>query len=323
MTNSDSGAQTQARVQARRQAAAPQAPNNPSPRFAWLLLALAVLCWAGNFIAGRALRNDVPAVALTFWRWVVALAILLPFTYTGLKAQWPVIRRSWKVLCLLGLFATVLQHIPIYWGLSQTTATNAALLQAASPIFILLLSVAILKERLRPIAVIGMVVSLCGVIVVVSRADLQLLRSLQLNPGDALIVGSAVSWACYTITLRFRPPELSGLHLLTLIAAVSALMVAPLWAIEMAAGKFIVPGLAAIGGILYVGVSASVVAYIAWNRGVALIGPARAAPFMYLMLVYTPLLSIALLGEEVHLYHLAGGALIIAGIYLATLQRGR
>src|SRR5204863_7312196 len=116
-------------------------------------------------------------------------------------------------------------------------------------------------------------------------------------------------------------PELSGLHLLTLIAGVSVMMLAPLWAIEMAAGAAVAPSPAAIGGILYVGIFATVLAYIAWNRGVALVGPARAAAFMYLMLVYTPLLSIALLGEEVHGFHLAGGALIIAGIYLATLRR--
>ena len=296
-------------------------PATPSARVAWLLLAIAVLCWAGNFITGRALRDEVPAVALTFWRWSVALALLLPFTHRGLRAQWPALRRSWKVLLLLGAFASVLQHIPVYWGLQDTTATNAALLNATSPIFILLLSVAILKERLRPIAVIGAIVSLVGVVVIVTRADWHLLASLRLNPGDAWIIASSVAWACYTITLRWRPAELSGLQFLTAITGISVLLLFPLWLLEMAMGRTFAPSPAAIGGILYVGVFASVVAYIAYNRGVALIGPARAAPFMYLMLVYTPLLSILLLGEPVRAYHLAGGLLIVAGIYLATLRR--
>jgi len=295
----------------------------PAPHTAFLLLTLAVACWAGNFVAGRALRNDVPAVALTFWRWVLALSLLLPFTWSGIRAQWPVVRRSWKVLSLLGLFASVLQHVPVYLGLRETTATNGALLNATSPMFIVLLSVLVLRERLRPITVISMVVSLAGVVVIICRGDLDVLRTLQLNRGDAWIIASAVAWGCYTITLRFRPPELSGLHLLTLICATSVLALAPLWALELALGHTFAPTLPVIGGILYVGVFASVVAYIAWNRGVAIVGPARAAPFMYLMLVFTPLLSIVLLGEPVRGFHFAGGVLIISGIYLATLFRSR
>jgi drug/metabolite transporter (DMT)-like permease len=290
---------------------------------AWLLLTLAVICWAGNFVAGRALRDDVPAVALTFWRWLLAFCLLLPFAWSGIRERWPVVRRSWKVLWLLGLFASVLQHVPVYLGLRETTATNGALLNATSPMFIVLLSVLVLKERLRPIVGLGMLVSLAGVVVIVSRGDLDVLRNLQLNRGDAWILASAVAWGCYTISLRFRPPELSGLHLLTLICGASVLSLAPLWALELALGRTFAPTLPVIGGILYVGVFASVVAYVAWNRGVAIVGPARAAPFMYLMLLFTPLLSIALLGEPVRGYHLAGGALIIAGIYVATLFRSR
>jgi drug/metabolite transporter (DMT)-like permease len=297
-------------------------PRATSTKTAWLLLALAVLCWAGNFVVGRALRNEVPAIALTFWRWTLAFAILLPFSFGGLRSNWPVIRRSWKVLFLLGLFASVLQHIPIYWGLRETTATNASLLNSTSPIFILMASVIVLHERPRPIAWIGALVSLVGVAVIVTRGDPHVIASLALNRGDALILLTAISWAGYTIALRFRPPELSGLVMLAAIVGASVLMLAPLWAIETALGHVFVPSLPAIGGILYVGIFASVVAYIAWNRGVALVGPARAAPFMYLMLVYTPVLGILFLGERVYGYHLVGGALIIGGIWLATFRRG-
>jgi drug/metabolite transporter (DMT)-like permease len=231
-----------------------------------------------------------------------------------------VIRRSWKILCLLALFATVLQHIPIYWGLRDTTATNAALLNATSPIFIALASVVLLRYRLRALAIFGSLLSFAGVLVIVSRGSLGVLRAFELNTGDAWILLSALSWAGYTVCLRWRPAELRGLDLLTLIAAVSVAMLAPLCAIEAAAGRVLVPTVESIAGIVYVGVVASVLAYISWNHGVAQIGPARAGPFMYLMLVYTPILSILFLGERVELFHLAGGTLIIAGIYLATIR---
>ena len=290
---------------------------------AYLLLALAVLCWAGNFVVGRWLRFSAPPVALTFWRWTVALAVLAPFTFSHLRSQWPVVRRSWKVLCLLALFATVLQHIPIYWGLRDTTATNASLLNATSPIFIALTSVLILRHRLSALAIFGTLLSFAGVLVIVSRGSLDVLRTFELNKGDAWILLSALSWAGYTVSLRWRPTELRGLDLLTLIAAVSVMMLAPLCAIEAAAGRVLVPTVESIAGIAYVGIVASVLAYIGWNHGVAQIGPARAGPFMYLMLVYTPLLSIAFLGEHIELFHFAGAALIIAGIYLATVRAKR
>jgi len=301
----------------------PAQPAAKSALPAYLLLALAVLCWAGNFVIGRWLRYSAPPVALTFWRWGVALAVLAPFTFSHLRHQWPVIRRSWKVLCLLALFATVLQHIPIYWGLRDTTATNAALLNATSPIFIALASLLLLGTRLSALAVFGTLLSFAGVLVIVSRGSLDVLRTFELNTGDAWILLSALSWAGYTVCLRWRPAELRGLDLLTVIAAASVMMLAPLCVIEALAGRVLVPTAESIAGIAYVGIVASVLAYISWNHGVAQIGPARAGPFMYLMLVYTPLLSILFLGERIEPFHLAGAALIIAGIYLATVRANR
>jgi drug/metabolite transporter (DMT)-like permease len=285
---------------------------------AYGMLAVAVLCWAGNFVIGRALRFDAPPVALTFWRWTVAFLVLAPFTLQHLRSHWPVIRRSWKIIVLLALFATVLQHIPYYWGLSETTATNAALLNSASPVFIVVLSVVLLHERFRALAYAGIALSVAGVFVIVGRGDLQTIRALHLNAGDIWVLIGTLSWAGYTVCLRWRPPELRGLDLLALIAAASVMLLAPLYVVEMATGKFLKPSGTSLMGIAYVGVVASVLAYEAWNRGVARIGPARAGPFMYLMLLFTPLLSIAFLAERVQTYHFAGAALIVAGIYLAT-----
>jgi len=298
-------------------------PAAKSAVSAYALLALAVLCWAGNFVIGRWLRYSAPPVALTFWRWTVALVVLAPLTLSHLRHQWTAIRRSWKILCLLALFATVLQHIPIYWGLRETTATNAALLNATSPIFIALASVLFLGTRISALAVFGTLVSFAGVLVIVSRGSLDVLRTFELNSGDAWILLSALSWAGYTVCLRWRPAELRGLDLLTVVATISVIMLAPLCVIEAMAGRVLVLTAASIVGIAYVGIVASVLAYISWNHGVAQVGPARAGPFMYLMLVYTPILSILFLGERIEPFHLAGAALIIAGIYLTTARANR
>jgi drug/metabolite transporter (DMT)-like permease len=299
----------------------PAAAHDIPVSAAYLLLALAVLCWAGNFVIGRGLRFDAPPVALTFWRWTLAFVVLAPFSYRHWRRQWPVIRRRWKIITLLALFATVLQHIPIYWGLSQTSATNGALLNATSPVFIVLLSVLLLHERLAPIAILGSLVSLTGVAMIVSRGDPQTIFGLRLNAGDIGVLVGTLGWAAYTVCLRWRPPELRGLDLLGLIAGVSVAMLAPLYVLEMAAGRTMQVNGPTLTGIAYVGIVASVLAYMGWNRGVAKVGPARAAPFMYLMLLFTPLLAIVFLGERLQFYHFAGAGLIISGIYLATATR--
>ena len=284
----------------------------------YLLLSLAVLSWAGNWVIGRALRFDAPPVAITFWRWAIALALLAPFTYPHLRNRWNVILRSWKILCLLGLLATVCQHIPIYIGLRHTTATNGALLNATSPIFIILLSMVLVGARLSAKGVIGGVISLTGVLTVVSRGDLDVLRALELNAGDIWVLVGTLAWAGYTVCLRWRPAELDHLAFLTMLAAIGVIATAPLYALEIASGLTLRLNAASILGVAYIGIVATVAAYIFWNGAVQQVGPARAGPFMYLMLVFTPVLSIIFLGEGLRLYHFAGGVLIISGIYLTT-----
>jgi drug/metabolite transporter (DMT)-like permease len=291
-----------------------------SRSLAYLLLTLAVLGWAGNWVIGRALRFDAPPVAITFWRWAIALALLVPFTFPYLRERWRLVLRSWRILVVLGLLATVLQHIPVYAGLRHTTATNGALLNAMSPIFMVFLA-ALVGERLNARSIVGSLISLAGVVTVVSRGDPDVLRELGLNAGDFLVLAGTLSWAGYTVCLRWWPSHLKGLPVLTVLAAVGVLATAPLYALEIASGEVLKPTAATLLGIGYMGVVATILGYICWNGSVQTVGAARAGPFMYLMLVFTPLLSIVFLGEQLHLYHVAGAALIVAGIVLTTSKR--
>jgi drug/metabolite transporter (DMT)-like permease len=278
-----------------------------------------VLAWAGNWVIGRALRFDAPPAAITFWRWVIAFAVLLPFTYPYLREHWRSILRSWKILCVLGLLATVFQHIPIYEGLRHTTATNGALLNATSPIFIAFLA-SLTGDTLTAKSLLGIMLALSGVAVVVTRADPALLRTLSLNAGDVWVLVGTVSWAGYTVCLRWWPAQHERLPALAALAAVGVLATAPFYALEIVRGELLAPSIGSMLGIVYIGVIATVVGYIFWNGGVQKLGPARAGPYMYLMLVFTPLLSIVFLGEKLQLFHLAGAALIVAGVALASAR---
>jgi drug/metabolite transporter (DMT)-like permease len=292
-----------------------------SPYFPYLLLAVAVLFWAGNWVFARALRFDVPPVALAFWRWLVALVILTPFAYRHVLRQWRMIAGSWRVLCLLALLATVFQHIPVYIGLRQTTATNGALLNSVTPVLILLLSRLLFAERLSLRQILGVSISLLGVAVILTTGDFTALATLGLNRGDLWVLVATLAWAIYTVCLRWRPAELNLLAMLWMIAAIGVCAMAPFYAWEIASGRTLNPTTEVLGALLYIGALSTVVSYVFWNRAVQQIGPNRAGPFMYLMLVYTPLLAIVFLGERLHLYHLVGCVLILGGIYLTS--RGR
>ena len=292
-----------------------------SPYLPYLLLAVAVLFWAGNWVFARALRDDVPPVALAFWRWMVALVILTPFAYAHVRRQWRMIAQSWRVLALLALLATVFQHIPVYIGLRETTATNGALLNSVTPVLILLLSRLLFAERLSLTQVAGVSISLLGVTVILAAGDFAALATLHLNRGDLWVLLATLAWAIYTVCLRWRPVELNLLAMLWMIAAIGVCAMAPFYGWEIASGSTLNPTPGVLGALLYIGALSTVVSYVFWNRAVQEIGPNRAGPFMYLMLVYTPLLAIVFLGERLHLYHLVGCVLILGGIYLTS--RGR
>lgn len=292
-----------------------------SPFFPYALLAIAVLLWAGNWVFARALRFDAPPVALAFWRWLIALVILSPLAYSHVRQQWRVVLRSWRVLCLLALLATVLQHIPVYVGLRDTTATNGALLNSTTPIMIFVLSRVLFGEHWSARQALGVAISLGGVVAIVARGELTVLAGLQLNGGDLWVLFATLSWAIYTVCLRWRPAELDPLAMLWTIAALGVVAMLPLYAWELAIGRTVRLTPIALAGIAYMGVFATVVAYVFWNRAVQQVGPNRAGPFMYLMLVYTPLLAMVFLDERLQLYHFIGCALILGGIYLAASGR--
>jgi drug/metabolite transporter (DMT)-like permease len=255
---------------------------------------------------------------MAFWRWVVALVILSPLAYPHVRRQWRVILGAWRVLCPLALLVTVFQHIPVYIGLRDTTATNGALLNSATPIMIFVLSRVLVGERVAGRQALGVAISLAGVVAIVARGDVTALAGLHLNPGDLWVLQGTLAWAVYTVCLRWRPAELDPLALLWTIAAIGIVAMLPLYAWELAAGRTLNLTVTAVSGIVYMGVFATVVAYVFWNRAVQQVGPNRAGPFMYLMLVYTPLLAIAFLGEQLYLYHFIGCTLILGGIFLTA-----
>lgn len=286
---------------------------------AHLLLILAVTFWAGNFLIGRAVRADVPPVALAFWRWAGAAALLAPFAARDAwRSRAAFARRAPETLALAFLGVAAFNTL-IYLGLQTTTALNAFLFQAAMPVAIVALGVAAFGERLDARGAVGLALSLCGAAWVIVEGRPGRLASLELAGGDLLVLAAVIAYAGYSVLLR-RRPKVGGLPLAFVTFAIGTAMLAPFFLWEHAVRPF-EPSAAAFAALAYVMVFPSVASYLAFNRGVELIGSARAGAHLHLMPVLGSAGAVVLLGEAVRPFHLVGVVAVAAGVALAAGQR--
>lgn len=285
----------------------------------YLLLAMANLFWAGNWIVGRGMRADVPPIALSFWRWIIALACLLPLAWPYLKRDHAVLLAGWRSLAVLGILGTCLYNALTYLGLQQTEAINGLLLNSFIPIVIVALAWAFQGKRLRGGEAVGIAASFAGVLNIVARGDPHNLLLLTLNLGDVWILLSVVAWAVYTLLLPKRPAA-HPLAFLFAIAAIGVVATLPIYLFELASGRHINPSVGAWLAIGYAGVFPAFLGFIFWNRGVEQVGASKAGLFIHLLPAFGILLAAIFLGERLLSFHFVGIALIFGGIFL-TMRR--
>ncbi|MGE5514289.1 MAG: DMT family transporter [Bacteroidota bacterium] len=286
----------------------------------WLiLLVVPPLLWAGNALVGRAVVGRIDPIELSFWRWLVALTALLPFTGRSLLIHRQVLCRHWLAVVVMGLCSVGAYNTLLYMAMHTTTAINATLMGASMPLMILLLGRVWLGDVIRPAQALGILVSACGMLAVVTRGDPGRLLGLALTPGDGLMLLATLAWAIYSVMLRrFALPVPAATQLAAfVIVGLAALTPLAWWggAPTVAADGWM------WGAILYTGLLASLVAFYFWNRGVAAVGAATAGQYSYLIPLFTALAAIPLLGETFQWYHALGGGLIFSGIFLATRRR--
>lgn len=283
-----------------------------------LALALSSLFWAGNFIVGRALRDQAQPVALNFWRWTIALAILLYFSLPVLRQYYPLLLKQWRFIMMLAITGIAGFHIGVYQALQTTTAINALLFLSISPVLIVILSRLAFHEPIRLRQVLGIIISLLGVVALLTQGNPEQLLLLQFNVGDLWMLMSVLLWSIYSVVLRKKPRELPQLALLTSTIFAGVVVMLPLYLFTVSRGLGLELNFATAGGLLYISIFASVVAYFCWNYGVNQIGPNKAGTFLHLLPLFGAVLSMVFLGEMVHAYHLAGAALIAGGIGLTN-----
>ncbi len=282
-----------------------------------LLLTLTSLFWAGNVIVGRAIAGAVPPVTLACLRWVLATLIFLPFAWGSLRRDLGEIARHRGILLFLGLIGPACYNSLFYFGLVSTEALNGLVLNAAGPVFIALAAWGFFGDRLSPLQLAGMAAGFAGMLLIIAKGDPFSLTGLRFNPGDLILLTAIAAWSTYTAFLRKRP-RIGWQSYNFITYAIAAIANVPIAAGELALGHSVTSGWAAAGAVIYVAIFPSLLAYIFYNRGVELLGPAAAGLYMFLIPAFGAALAVGLLGETLHWFHTAGFALIIGGVLIGS-----
>ena len=302
-----------------------QGTGNLSPAFShglrspYFLLSVTSLFWSLNWVIGKAVVGTISPLTFTFIRWVIAVSAMMPFAFPLIRRHWPVVRRHWKAIAWIGFWGTGLHNAFAYVGLQYTTATNGVILNSSIPVLIILTGWLVYRDTITRLQAAGVAVSLAGVMAILTRGDPAVFASLTLNRGDLILLVGMVFWAVYTVLLRMKPVELPGLALLACCGSVGVVLLAPLAAAELLFfGGSVNVTPASVAAMLYVGIFPSFIGYVFWNRGVAEVGPNVAGIFIHLMPAFGSLLAWIFLGERFEAFHLAGIALILAGVWLTA-----
>lgn len=283
----------------------------------YLVLLLPPLFWAGNFIVGRAFSAELGAITMSFYRWLLALCLLAPFAYSRVRQELPIILNHLPILTVLALLSVASFNVLLYLGLRDTEATNALLINSSIPVWIVLFGVLFYNDSLTLRRGLGILVSLLGVSFLIFSGQSQ---RLTVNPGDLWVISSSIGWALYSLTLRKKPSDLSGLGFLAYIVLFGVCFNGLLLAINPLDEAPLPMTLDTLYAVGYVAIFASLGAYVCWNYGVGQLGAQVAGQYIHLMPFYGVLLASLFLNESLSYHHWVAGGLIATGLILALRQ---
>jgi len=289
----------------------------------YLLLLLVVLFWSGNFIVANGIQHNIPPVSLSFWRWAAAFLILLPFSLKSLLRQRKAIIRHLKIILILALLGVTNFSTFIYLGLKSSTVTNTVLVNSFTPIFIVIISRVGFNIRITTLQFTGIIISFAGLVWIITQGNPGVLLTLQFVKGDLWTLAASFSWALYTVLFQRYPPKLETSCFLATLLGSGLILLAPFYVWEALRGPAPVINLPTVGGIVYLGLFASLLAYIFWNRAVKAVGAHKAGVSNYLIPVFSIILAFFIFDERFKPYHPPGIILIFLGIFLTVHRRTR
>jgi len=286
---------------------------------AYLYLFLTVTFWAGNFIVGKlASFYDVPPFSLNFYRWFFAWLILAPFTIPEIIEKKEYIFKNYKLFAILGVTSITIFNSIVYYSLNFTQVISGVLMISTIPVMIMLFSSILNIEKTNIFQIIGVIFSFAGVIMIITKADIQILKNLDFNKGDITMVVAMFSWALYSTLLKRQKYEISQISLLQVVITFGLLFLIPIYFIEYQIGSRIILEKPFILILSYVVLFPGLASFLLWIKGISLIGANRSGVFLHLMPILSAIMAMIFFNEKFMFYHMLGACFIITGILLSN-----
>ena len=288
----------------------------------YLLIVITAIAWSGNTIIGRGVVDIIPPIGLAFWRWVAVLPIFLVIAWPHLRKDLPLVKKNWKIVVVLALLSISIYNTLIYQGLTMTTAINSFLINTSRPVIIVLFSLIIFREKITVLMGAGLVLAFAGTGVIIIRGDLNVLQTLQLNTGDIWIFVATIAFALYTVLYPKRP-NIHPASLLTACVLLGLIFLTPFFIWETITVGYVPLRIETFGGVAYLAIISTAVAYMAYNQAVENIGANKAGLVSYLLPIFGSILAILILDEIFQVFHGVGFALILGGVLVAARAKTR
>ncbi len=286
---------------------------------AYFMLTLCAFFWSGNFIVGKfAILYGVPPLTLNFLRWLIVWIILIPFTFRDILKNIRVIKKNFYPILLMSITSISIFNSVVYYSLNFTQVLNGALMISTIPVLIVFISFLFKIEKINFSQVLGLILSINGVLTIITRLDFTKLIHLDLNKGDLWLLVAMLSWAIYSTMLRTHKTDLKYLSFISVIVSIGLIFLFPQFLLEINNHQIIRFNFPVFLITTYVVLFAGLGSYVLWNKAVVIVGPNKAGIFLHLMPVFSSFMAIFLLNEKLMNFHIIGAIIIIIGIYLSS-----
>jgi len=288
---------------------------------AYIMLICATLFWAGNFMVGKyAFLTEIPPLSLVFFRWLLVWFILLPFTYKDVIKHKDIILNNLPLLFFLGFTSVGLFNSFTYLSLVYTQVINSSLFNTAIPAIIILLCFLFKVEKTNKFQISGLFISVCGILAIITKLNLDILFSLNFNKGDLIMIGGVLTWGIYSTLLKKKKFTLPLLTLVHIVCTFGLISVFPQFLYELWNGQVIKFDINLFYTLIFLALFPSIGSYYCWAGAVSIIGANRAGIFLSLIPLFSTIMAIAFYNEKFQFFHLIGAILILIGLYLSNKE---
>ena len=286
-----------------------------------ILLIASSFFWSGNFFSGKiAFLSDLTPFKLSFFRWILALLILLPFTYTQIIRDLEYYKKNILLMTIISILGVTIFNSFTYISLQTTMVINSTLMASVAPVMMIGFSWLIFRTKTTTLQFTGIILSLLGAFAIVLKGNLNNLYNLYFTAGDLWMLAAVVSWCLYSVLLKKIDSKTSQLANLEVMIIIGVIFIIPFYIMESFNSTYLPSTGLDLAIIGYVAVFASIVAFFSWNKGVSIIGPNRASLFLHLIPVFSAIWAISFLNEKFAFFHVIGVLFILSGIILSNIK---